>query len=200
MADRTRTLIVGRAVVAGALAGGVTGLVIGTAAFPIVGTCLGAAAGVAAGAGLGLANGAVLAALSRWTSRPLVFAVAAGLICGIAAMVGAALVFGGWQQAPTSGWQPPAFVAWCVGLGVLLGQGVARTHVPDATRLAVFAGFGAAGAAILGSVAGLAVGLAAYAPTAPFALIEGSVLAVPPGALFGALLALVPSRRPADVP
>ena len=196
----TRRLIVGRAVVAGVLAGGVTGLVIGTATFPIVGTGLGAAAGVAAGACLGLANGAVLAGLSRWTSRWLVFALAAGMIYGAGVIVGAALAFGGWQRVPTSGWQPAAFVAWCAGLGFLLGPAVVRTRGPGMTRLARFAGYGAAGAAVLDSVAGLAVGLAACAPTAPFALIEGSLLAGPPGALFGALLAFVPTRRPANVP
>lgn len=193
-------MIVGRAVVAGTLAGGVTGLAIGTASFPIVGTCLGATAGVVAGAGLGLANGAVLAALSRWTSRRLLFAITAGLICGIGVIVGAVLTFGGWQRVPTSGWQPPVFVAWCVGLGVVLGPAAVRTRGPDITRLAVLAGYGAAGAAILGSVAGLAVGLTAYAPTAPFALIEGSLLAAPPGALVGALLACVPTRRAVGVP
>jgi hypothetical protein len=114
-------LIVGRAAFTGALAGGVTGLVIGTATFPIVGTCLGSAAGVAAGAGIGLVSGAVLAVLSRRTSFRWVFAIAAGLICGISAVVGAVLAFGGWQRVPTSGWQPPAFLAWCVGLGLVLG-------------------------------------------------------------------------------
>jgi hypothetical protein len=195
-------LIVGRAAFTGALAGGVTGLVIGTATFPIVGTCLGSAAGVAAGAGIGLVSGAVLAVLSRRTSSRWVFAIAAGLICGISAVVGAVLAFGGWQRVPTSGWQPPAFLAWCVGLGLVLGPAVVRSPGPVARRhrIALFAGYGAAGAAVVGSITGLAVGVVAYAPTAPFALMEGAFLATPPGAVLGVSAAVVGTRRAADVP
>lgn len=194
----TLILIVGRAVVAGILAGGVTGMVIGTGIFPIVGTCLGAAIGAMAGAGLGMVNGAALAALSRRTSRRWAFAITAGVICG----VGAALVLGGWQAVSTAGWQPRALVAWCIALGIVLGPAVVRARGrsgrrPGPTRIGMFAAYGAAGAAVVGSVAGLAVGLVVYAPTAPFALIEGALLASPPGALIGALAAFVPTRRQA---
>jgi len=199
-AEETRKLIVGRAVEGGVLAGGATGLVIGTVTFPIVGTCLGAAFGATVGAGLGLLNGAVLSVLSRWTGSRLVYAAAAGLVCGVGAVAGAALAYGGWQRLPTSGWQPPAFVVWCVGLGVVLGPLVVRSSGrsgggPDLTRVALFAGYGAAAAAIVGAVVGLVVGLVAYPPTAPFALIEGSLLAGPSGALLGALAALIATRR-----
>ena len=200
--ERTRTQIVGRAIVAGVLAGGVTGLVVGTLSFPILGTCLGTAAGMVSGAALGALNGAVLALLARWTRYQLVFAVAAGLICGVGVVVGATLGYGGWQQVPTSGWQPPLFLAWCVGLGVVLGPAVVRTRGRmggGLTRIGLFAAYGASGAAVVGSVAGLAVGLAAYPPTAPFALIEGALLASTPGAVIGALAAFVTTRRPADV-
>jgi hypothetical protein len=198
----TPPLIISRAVFTGALAGGVTGLVIGTATFPIVGTCLGSAAGVAAGAGIGLVNGAALPVLSRRTSSRLVLAIAAGLICGIGAVVGAVPAFGGWQRAPTSGWQPPAFVAWCVGPGVVLGPALVRSPGPllRGQRIALFAGYGAAGAAVVGSVTGLAVRVVAYAPTAPFALMEGAFLATPPGAVLGAAAAVVATRRAVDVP
>lgn len=200
---RTRTLIVGRGIVAGVLAGGVTGLVIGTGTLPIIGTCVGAALGAMAGAGLGLVNGAALALLSGWTTREWAFAITAGLLCGAGAVVGAALAFGGWREVPTSGWQPPALVAWCVALGLVLGPAVVRTRGRSGRglpRIGLFAAYGAAMAAVVGSVTGLAVGLVAYAPTAPFALIEGCLLASPPGALIGALAAFVPTRRAADAP
>jgi hypothetical protein len=200
---RPLPLIVGRAVFAGALAGGVTGLVVGTATFPIVGTCLGSVAGVAAGAGIGLVDGAALAVLSRRTSSRLVFAIAAGLICGIGAVAGAVVAFGGWQRVPASGWEPPAFMAWCAALGLVLGPVVVRgrgRRGRGLTRIGHFAAYGAGGAAVVGSVTGLAVGLVTYAPTAAFALIEGCLLAGPPGAVIGALAAFAPIRRAADAP
>jgi hypothetical protein len=44
------------------------------------------------------------------------------------------------------------------------------------------------------------VGVVAYAPTAPFALMEGAFLATPPGAVLGASAAVVATRRAVDVP
>lgn len=199
-------LIIGRAVGAGTLAGGVSGLVIGTAILPIVGTGVGTAVGAMAGAGLGLVNGFLLVLTATRTDRRGIFAAVTGVVCGGVGLIGVSLAAGGWSRILIAGWPAPAFLAWCIVLGAALGPVVVRPressgrrHGPDvrATRIVRFAAYGAAGAATVGAIAGLAVGLVAYAPTAPFALVEGAFLAGPPGALIGALIgALVRSVAP----
>jgi hypothetical protein len=60
------------------------------------------------------------------------------------------------------------------------------------------AGRGAGAGSIIGGLAGLGIGLATYPPTAPFAIIEGALFGVVPGAVcgfFAAGLILATRRR-----
>jgi hypothetical protein len=191
-------VILGPAAVAGLCAGGISGLVVGTPLFPILGTGVGALAGIVLGLVFGVVDGLVLAATARWTHSRLAFGVVAAAVSGVCAVPPAAAVSGGWSHVFVLGSGALAFVCWCVLLGAVLGPAGARlsrpSRTPDLSWCATTGRCAARGALVaagFGAAAGLILGLFAYPPTAPVALVEGAILAAGPGAVVGAIAGLL---------
>lgn len=187
---------VGFATAAGAVVGGV----VGTIDWPIVVTFFGALAGVGVGAVTGAVDGLVLAVVARWTRSRWFARGASGLVWLVAALLATSA---GEQLVATRHLVGrAAVVAVCLLLGAAVGpliargvEPVTRARDPAAVGLPQIAGrlllWGAAAGGGLGATAGVIIGIRAYLPTAPAALVEGAVLGAVSGVVFALLLAAV---------
>ena len=186
---------VGFATAAGAVVGGV----VGTIDWPVVVTFFGALTGVGVGAVTGAVDGLVLAVVARWTRSRWFARGASGLVWLVAALLATST---GEQLAATRhlvGRAP--VVAVCLLLGAAVGPLIARGVEPvtgargPAVGLPQIAGrlllWGAAVGGGLGAIAGVIIGIRAYWPTAPAALVEGAVFGAVSGVVLAFLLAAV---------
>jgi hypothetical protein len=195
-------VILGPAALAGFYAGGVSGLIAGSALFPVLGTGIGATVGIVVGLVFGVVNGLVLAGVSRWIRSRLGFGVVAVVTSGLCAVPVAAAANGGWQHVFVLGSGALVFVGWCVLLGAVLGSVGARWAQPgraaDLRRCALITRYATGGGLVTagcGAVAGLVLGLVVCPPAALAALIEGATVAGGPGAVIGATIGLAGCAR-----
>ena len=181
-------------------AGVVVGGVVGTIDWPVVVTFFGALAGVGVGAVTGAVDGLVLAVVARRTRSRWFARGASGLVWLVAALLATSA---GEQFAATRHLAGrAAVVAVCLLLGAAVGPLIARgvepvtgARGPAAVGLPQTAGrlllWGAAAGGGLGAIAGVIIGIRAYLPTAPAALVEGAVLGAVSGVVLAFLLAAV---------
>ena len=176
-----------RSIAVGALTGVGVGGLVGTVIVPLFGTIAGGAIGAGVGALSGLGSGlAVATALVFGAGRVGVRLVGASAAGGCA-LLQATFVLGRESVSTPLVVALPAFIALCIALGGWLAPWVAFASVGTEYRpvigraMAAWAvgGFG------VGGLIGLVVGLFAYPPTAPFAVIEAGVFGGISGVVLG---------------
>jgi hypothetical protein len=189
-------LVALRAMLVGSIAGAVVGGVIGTIDTPIVGTFFGALYGSVLGAMSGVTDGVLLTGLTSVTRSWWAARLVSALVWLLASRVAVA-VNGPFTVLHYTVGQV-IVAALCVLLGAAVGPFIAfggdravpvgRFAVVPLSRLAPrVLVWGAAGGAAVGAVTGLVIGIWAYLPTAPFAVVEGAVL----GSVSGTVLAVL---------
>jgi outer membrane lipoprotein SlyB len=167
---------------------------LGTLEWPVVGTFVGVLVGLVVGSAVGLANGASLAILtaattSRWMAR-IVVAVTSLACAAIPAYLTGASLRWDWAGPLVLGIGLAGAVGPFAAFGVqpvVLHRRLRRWPVRVLVRRIVASG--AIAGAGLGGVAGLVIGVVAYLPTAPFAVVEGAVLGSVSGVLLAGLVA-----------
>lgn len=171
-------------------AGCALGGIAGTLDWPLVGTFFGGAEGGVVGA----ATGAVVAALapiavkSRWAVG-CVSAAIAGLVA-----VAGLLAYDGPVQVPQAFAVAMVAASFLAGawLGPMATSGVEMAKGPRqleaVARLCRYVRRGSIAGASIGAMSGLVVGLEVYVPTAPFAMLEGSLFGAVSGMVLACLL------------
>ena len=149
----------------------------GTFQWPLVGTFFEA---ISIGR-FGPVIGVLIATItSRMTSTRWAARLSGGVICFVAAFIGVSHYAFQGRSVPLLAW---SWVALSTVLGIVLAPMVANGVDVTSSRSGGSASElfitiirrGAVVGAVLGGLVGLCVGLYAYAPTAPFAVIEGGV-------------------------
>jgi hypothetical protein len=185
----------------------VVGGIIETVPFPVVGTFFGAIVGGIAGAAVGLAIGAVLICVTELTRSNWAAGAASGLTsAACATAIGSNRFASWWSPHGSAGWLVVAASAAVASLlGPIVAHGARPVRLTRRTRdrrvcavvqRAVVVG--AIGGGGLGAIAGLIIGVVAYLPTAPFAVIEGGIFGVVSGIVIALLVAaalLAPKLR-----
>jgi len=180
-----------RGVVVFAAAAVLLGGIAGTLQWPIVGTFFAALEA----APWGVATGVFIALVtSPFASRRWAVRAVGGLTSGGLALGGLLSYAGPLKIDGDIGW---TFVVVSAGLGVVLAPMVASgleitakaSGASVGERFAAMVRRGAVIGSILGAAVGLVVGLFAFAPTAPFALVEGGIFGTVMGVVFALLMA-----------
>ena len=161
----------------------------GTLQWPIVGTFFEALSIGRFGPVIGVVIAAVTSPMAshRWLVR-----CTGGIICFVAALHGVVHSAFQGRSVPLFAW---SLVTLSVVLGVVLAPMVASGAVVTSSRhgesaselFTTIISRGAVIGAVIGAVVGLGVGLYAFAPTAPFAVIEGAIF----GTVSSVIVALV---------
>jgi hypothetical protein len=191
-------LLRGLAFLAGA--GGLLGGIAGTFRWPLIGTFFGAVEGAAVGAVVGVLDAVLLTTAAQVTRSVWAQRVISGLVSWTFAMLGA-LNYHGPIVVPIvvmASLIVGAFVGPLIGFGVEtepIDQRVGSANLRYGKRLIAWgAGIGAG----LGAAAGFIVGLIVFAPTSPFAAVEGAMFGVVAGTVVACLVgavALLPRLR-----
>ena len=188
--------VVTRGICFGGSAAAVIGDVVGTVDWPVVGTFFGALAGVLLGVGAGVLDSALLAGVagrtrSAWTARLASAAVSSGFALIAVSRAGAFRSLSHVAGKAT-------LVTFCLLLGAALGPMIAYgvepisfgrgpVPVPLSRFFATWVRWGAVAGGVLGGIVALVVGIHAYLPTSPFAVVEGAWF----GCVSGVVLALL---------
>lgn len=185
--------VVPRAVVLGAIAGVGIGGAVGTAIVPIVGTVAGGFVGAVGGVLGGTASGLVIAVSMASSAGVVTVRILGALMAGGCALLEALALFG-----HATG--PGQLILLCAVLtmvsgavGAWLGPLTAFPGNPASPDriLGRAMGICAAAGCSVGALGGLVLGLYAYPPTAPAALVEGAVFGGMCGVVLGFWAGLV---------
>jgi hypothetical protein len=182
-----------RSIAVGALTGVGVGGLVGTVIVPLFGTIAGGVIGACVGALSGLGSGlAVATALVFGAGRVGVRLVGASAAGGCA-LLEATFVFRQESVSTRLIVALLAFIALCVALGSWLAPWVAFAHVGTEYRRVIGRAMAvcAVGGSAVGGLVGLVVGVYAYPPTAPFAVIEAGVFGGMIGAVLGFWVGLI---------
>ena len=186
---------------AGVLLGGIAG----TFSWPLVGTFFGAVEGAVVGAVVGALDAVPLAIAAQASHSKWVQRVISGLVSGAIAVLGA-LKYHGPIIVPNAVMDilvllsliVGAFVGPLIGFGVETGsmdRRIGSANLRFGKRLIAWgAGVGAG----VGAVIGFIIGLNVFAPTSPFAAIEGGVFGATAGTVMACLvgaIAVLPRLR-----
>jgi hypothetical protein len=176
-----------RSIAVGALTGVGVGGLVGTVIVPLFGTIAGGVIGACVGALSGLGSGlAVATALVFGAGRVGVRLVGASAAGGCA-LLQATFVLGREAVSTPLIVALPAFIALCIALGGWLAPWVAFASVGTEYRRVIGRAMAAwaVGGTGVGGLIGLVVGVFAYPPTAPFAVIEAGVFGGISGVVLG---------------
>ena len=179
-------------------AGGLLGGIAGTFRWPLVGTFFGAVEGAIVGAVVGVLDAVLLAMAAHVTRSMWAQRAVSTLVAGTFAVFGARY-YRGPIVVPSavmdilvlSSLIVGAFVGPLIGFGVetdSMDQRVGSANLRFGKRLIMWgAGIGAG----VGAVAGFIVGLIVFAPTSPFAAIEGGVFGLIAGSVVACLIGAI---------
>ena len=182
-----------RSIAVGALTGVGIGGLVGTVIVPLFGTIAGGVIGAGGGALSGLGSGlAVATALVLGAGRVGVRLVGASAAGGCA-LLEAMFVLSRESVSTPLIVALLAFIALCIALGGWLAPWVAFGNVGTEYRRIIGRAMAACtvGGSAVGGLLGLVVGVYAYPPTAPFAVIEAGVFGGVIGVVLGFWVGLI---------